>query len=135
MLLVFIFIRKLWWQRAPLLCRDAPGHPLWKLGFFEKARRDGTWDRWVSVILNWHKEVEGLIRALDSPVYALGSAMPPFLLVARLLEPLKVMLITQRLTVIIPLHVLLACLLAVTANLDLHSKSLSVSGNAIWLPA
>ncbi|MCJ1368720.1 hypothetical protein MMC16_007865 [Acarospora aff. strigata] len=58
-------------------------------GFFEKARRDGTWDRWVSVILNWHKEVEGLIRALDSPVYALGSAMPPFLLVARLLKPLK----------------------------------------------
>lgn len=89
---VFLFIRQVWWQRAPLVQRHAPGHPLWKLAFFEKARHEGTWDRWIDVVLQWHQEVEGLIRALETPVHAMANLLPPHVLVAKLLEPVKVML-------------------------------------------
>lgn len=87
---VFLFVRQIWWQRAPLVQQHAPGHPLWRLAFFEKARRDGTWDRWIDVVLQWHEEVDGLIRALETPVHAIACLIPPQVLVARLLEPVKV---------------------------------------------
>ena len=91
---VFLFLRQIWWQRAPLLQRDAPSHPLWKLAFFLKARQDGTWDRWIDVTLQWHQEVKGLVDALNTPVGAMANLLPPHLLVARLLEPVKVQLAT-----------------------------------------
>ena len=87
---VLLFIRLVWWARSPLMQRDYPNHPLWKLAFFAAARRDGTWDRWIDVILQWHKEVNGLIAALQTPAGAMANVLPPHLLVARLLEPVTV---------------------------------------------
>ena len=87
---VYLFVRKVWWQRAPLIQRDHPAHPLWRLEFFAKARQDGTWQRWIDVVLQWHHEVEGLIRALSTPVHAMANLISPEVLVVRLLEPVKV---------------------------------------------
>ena len=67
------------------------GQPLWKLGFFPKARRDGTWDRWIDVTLQWHCEAKGMMEAVDTPVAPLATVVPPELLVARLTSfPVKV---------------------------------------------
>ena len=87
---VFMFLRQVWWQRAPLLQRDHPSHPLWNLGFFAEARRNGTWDRWLDVTFQWHREIEGLVNALNTPVGAMANLLPPHLLVAKMLEPVKV---------------------------------------------
>ena len=88
-------MRQIWWQRAPLLQQEAPAHPLWKLSFFLEARRNGTWDRWLSVSLQWHAEVKGLINALDTPAGAMANLVPSHLLVARMLEPVKVNFISS----------------------------------------
>ena len=88
---VYQFLRKVWWLRAPLFHRDHPTHPMWKLGFFDEARRDGTWDRWCEVVLGWHAEVDGLMDAFASPVGAIANALPPQLLVAKLMESVKVL--------------------------------------------
>ena len=91
LLAVYQFARRVWWLRAPLFHREHPSHPMWKLGFFDEARRDGTWDRWCSVVLSWHTEVDGLMAAFASPVGAIANALPPQLLVARLMESVKVL--------------------------------------------
>ena len=87
---VLLFLRQVWWQRAPLLHRDAPSHPMWKMAFFLEARRNGTWDRWLDVTLQWHQEISGLTNALNTPVGAMANLLPPHLLVVRMLEPVKV---------------------------------------------
>ncbi len=87
---VLLFLRQVWWQRAPLLHRDAPSHPMWKMAFFLEARRNGTWDRWLDVTLQWHQEISGLTTALNTPVGAMANLLPPHLLVMRMLEPVKV---------------------------------------------
>ena len=79
-----------WWQRAPLLHRNAPSHPMWKTAFFLEARRNGTWDRWLDVTLQWHQEISGLTNALNTPVGAMANLLLPHLLVVRMLEPVKV---------------------------------------------
>ena len=92
---VLFFLRQIWWQQAPLLQHDAPAHPLWRLAFFLEARRNGTWDRWLSVSLQWHTEVKGLSDALDTPAGAMANLVPAHLLVARMLDPVKVNLISS----------------------------------------
>ncbi len=87
---VLLLLRQVWWQRAPLLHRDAPSHPMWKMAFFLEARRNGTWDGWLRVTLQWHQEISGLIIALNTPVGAMANLLPPHLLVVRMLEPVKV---------------------------------------------
>jgi hypothetical protein len=87
---VLLFLRQVWWQRAPLIHRDAPSHPMWKMAFFLEARSNGTWDRWLDVTLQWHQEINGLMNALNTPVGAMANLLPPHLLVIQMLEPVKV---------------------------------------------
>ena len=63
---------------------------MWKMAFFLDARRDGTWDRWLDVTLQCRQEISGLTNALNTPVGAMANLLPPHLLVARMLEPVKV---------------------------------------------
>jgi hypothetical protein len=40
--------------------------------------------------LQWHPEISGLTNALNTPVGAMANLLPPHLLVAQMLEPVKV---------------------------------------------
>ncbi len=90
LLIVFNLLRRKFWQTAPLLEQKAPGHPVFTLDFLRPARMNGSWDRWVAVTLNYHKEVAGMLRALDGPLFSMAGLQPPHLIVARLLEPVHV---------------------------------------------
>jgi len=96
LLIVFNLLRRKFWQTAPLLEQKAPGHQVFTLDFLRPARMNGAWDRWVGVTLNYHKEVAGMLRALDGPLFSMAGLQPPHLIIARLLEPVHVRHHAQR---------------------------------------
>ncbi|DBA99006.1 TPA: hypothetical protein ACH3X1_014279 [Trebouxia sp. C0004] len=91
LLIVFNLLRRKFWQTAPLLEQKAPAHPVFTLDFLRPARMNGSWDRWVAVTPNYHKEVAGMLRALNGPLFSMAGLQPPHLIVARLLEPVHLL--------------------------------------------
>ena len=92
LLTCFIVLKRLFWQLAPLLEEVVPEHIIFKFGFMQEARINGTWDDWVWVTKNYHKERAGMLRAAEGPVFCMAGLMPAHLVVARLLEPVHVRL-------------------------------------------
>jgi len=90
LLIVFNLLRRKFWQTAPLLEQLVPAHPVFTLDFLRPAKMNGSWDRWVAVTLNYHKEVAGMLRALDGPLFSMAGLQPPHVIVACLLEPVHV---------------------------------------------
>ena len=90
LLMCFIILKRLFWQLAPLIEEEVPEHFIFKLGFMQEARINGTWDDWVWVTKNYHKERAGMLRAAEGPVFCMAGLMPAHLVVARLLEPVHV---------------------------------------------
>ena len=68
------------------------------MSFFETFRLDGTWDRWCDATLQYHREIEAMQRALDTPLGQISGLVSPELLVARLLEPVHVSCSTSTLS-------------------------------------
>lgn len=85
MLLIVYLLRRKFWQTAPLQEQKAPAHPVSTLDLLQPARMQGLRERWVAVILNHHKEVAGMLRALDGPLFSMAGLQPPLLILARLL--------------------------------------------------
>ena len=90
LLIVFNLLRRKFWQTGPLLEQLVPAHPVFTLDFLRPAKMNGSWDRWVAVTLNYHKEVAGMLRALDGPLFSMAGLQPPHVIVACLLEPVHV---------------------------------------------
>ncbi len=90
LLIVFNLLRRKFWQTAPLLEQLVPAHPVFTVDFLRPAKMNGSWDQWVAVTLNCHKEVAGMMRVLDGPLFSMVGLQPPYLIVARLLEPVHV---------------------------------------------
>lgn len=89
-LMVFIILRRTWWQLAPLLEDLFAEHPLFALDFMQDVKFRGMWDRWVNVTRQYRSERAGMLRAAEGPVFSLAGMRPPHLIVARLLEPVHV---------------------------------------------
>jgi len=90
LLMVFMILRRTWWQLAPLLEELVPAHPIFTLGFMQEIRISGVWDRWVRVTRQYHQERQGMLKAAEGPVFSIAGLLPPHLIVARLLEPVHV---------------------------------------------
>lgn len=79
------------WQRAPLLrARLRKDHLLFQLPFLVPFIRNGVWDRWCGVVLQWKYNCDALEEMLSSPVAKLQANCPPFLIVAALMEHVQV---------------------------------------------
>lgn len=90
LLQTFVVLKRTWWQLAPRLELEVSGHPIFRLEFMEEARFSGIWDRWVQVVLQYHLEVDGLLRAMSGPVWSMIGLASPHMILARLLEPVHV---------------------------------------------
>ena len=90
LLMVFMNVRRTWWQLAPLLEELVPGHPIFTLGFMQEIRNSGVWDRWVRVTRQYHQERKGMLKAAEGPVLSIAGLLLPHLTFARLLEPVHV---------------------------------------------
>ncbi len=90
LLMIFMIVRRSWWQLAPLLEELVAEHPIFTLGFMQEIRISGLWDRWVRVTKQYHQERKGMLKAAEGPVFSIAGLLPPHLIVARLLEPVHV---------------------------------------------
>ena len=92
---VLILVRRVFWQTAPLLEATCPTHPILRLEFSEGIRRNGTWDRWSTLVRNHFTEMEDLRRVLQCPLYHISSNHAPELVLSELLKPVYVRLVTS----------------------------------------
>ena len=110
LLQTYTVLKRTWWQCAPRLEQEVPGHPIFLMDFMEEAKFSGIWDRWVQVVTQYHLEVEGLLRAMSGPLWSMIGLATPHLIVARLLEPVHVRFMTGHQRDLQVCTVLLCCL-------------------------
>ncbi|KAK9825086.1 hypothetical protein WJX74_007242 [Apatococcus lobatus] len=86
---VYIFLRRIWWQTAPLVETMYASHPILCMQFFERFWNDRTWDRWAACVRSFHAEVTAMQQALDVPLGSSANMVSPQLVLARILEPVQ----------------------------------------------
>lgn len=86
----FEFERTTYWLYCPLLDRDHPAHPLWRLEFMLAARHGGVYEAWSRLVVGWHTQCVQLGEIRRSPVWSLHGGMAGNLLVHHLMEPVEV---------------------------------------------